>query len=149
FNPRRFLIRFLRLFAFTIAVLLLLAWTLPPVVGVYATLHPPRYRIATDPRSLPFPAEDVAFATRDGLTLRGWFGFAGAEAPVILFGHGYPATREQMIPYAAFLYQAGYNVLLFDWRAWGASDGSTTTFGLHESDDLSAAMDYLEARPDL
>jgi pimeloyl-ACP methyl ester carboxylesterase len=141
--------RFLRLLAFTVAVLLLLDWTLPPIAGVYFTLHPPRYRITTDPHNLPFPVEDIAFRTRDGLTMRGWFGFAHADSPVILFGHGYPATREQMIPYAAFLYAAGYNVLLFDWRAWGESEGTTTTFGLHESDDLSAAMDYLLTRPDL
>jgi len=146
---RRVLRRFLRLLTFTVAVLLLAGWIGAPVALVNATLHPPRFPIAADTSSLPFPVEPVAFRTPDGLTLHGWFGHTSPTAPVILFGHGYPANREQMVPYAAFLYAAGYNVLLFDWRAWGESEGTLTTFGLHEVDDLRGALDYLQARPDL
>jgi dipeptidyl aminopeptidase/acylaminoacyl peptidase len=146
---RRFLRRFLRLLTFTLAVLLLAGWVSAPLALVNATLQPPRFPVTTDTGSLPFPVEPVAFRTPDGLTLHGWFGYVGPTAPVIHFGHGYPATREQMVPYAAFLYAAGYNVLLFDWRAWGESEGTQTTFGLHEVDDLRGALDYLQARPDL
>ena len=146
---RSFAARLARAFLVTVTLLLLLAWTLPPVVLVYWTLHPPRIPVRTPLRALPFPATPVAIPTRDGLVLRGWLGIADAAAPVILFGHGYPATREQMIPYAAVLYQSGYNVLLFDWRGWGESDGATTTFGEHESDDLSDLMTALQRRPDL
>jgi len=146
---RRFLGRLARAFAVTVAVLLLLGWTLPPVVGAYLTLHPARPPLRADVAQLPFPVEPVAFPAADGVVLRGWFVRAAADAPVILLGHGYPANREQMIPQAAFLYQAGYNALLFDWRAWGSSGGTMTTFGLHEVDDLRGAMDYLSARPDL
>jgi dipeptidyl aminopeptidase/acylaminoacyl peptidase len=146
---RRFLRRFLRLLTFTIAVLLLAGWLGAPLALVNTTLHPPRFPVAADTRNLPFPVEPVTFRAADGLILHGWFGYTNAAAPVILFGHGYPANREQMIPYAAFLYAAGYNVLLFDWRAWGESEGTLTTFGLHEVDDLRGALDYLQARPDL
>jgi len=54
-----------------------------------------------------------------------------------------------MIPQATFLARAGYRVLLFDWRAHGESEGTMTTFGRHEVDDLRAALDYLQHRPDL
>ena len=146
---RRFLGRFLRLLTFTLVVLVLLGWLLTPVMFVQATLHPARTALQMDPATLPFPVEAVAIPAPDGVTLRGWFGYRARAAPVILFGHGYPATREQMVPHAAFLYQAGYNVLLLDWRAWGESGGDATTFGLRESDDVRAALDYLETRPDL
>ncbi|HUS17633.1 MAG TPA: alpha/beta fold hydrolase, partial [Chloroflexia bacterium] len=141
--------RFLRRLMGTLVTITLLTWLLVPVVMVGVTLHAPRIPLQNTAQSLPFPAEDVAFRTRDGLTLRGWLARAGAGAPVILLAHGYPANREQMIPQAAFLYEAGYSVLLLDFRAWGTSDGDRTTFGLRESDDLSAAMDYLTARSDL
>lgn len=146
---RRFLGRFLRLLTFTLVVMGLLFWLLTPVMLVHATLHPARTSVRTDPATLPFPVEAVAIAAPGGVTLRGWFGYRARRAPVILFGHGYPATREQMIPYAAFLYEAGYNVLLLDWRAWGESGGDATTFGRRETDDVRAVLDYLETRPDL
>jgi dipeptidyl aminopeptidase/acylaminoacyl peptidase len=146
---RRFLVRFLRLLAFTLVMMVLLFWLLTPVMFVRATLYPARTPVRTDPATLPFPVEAVAVPAPDGVTLRGWFGYRARAVPVILFGHGYPATREQMIPYAAFLYDAGYNVLLLDWRAWGESGGDATTFGLRERDDVRATIDYLETRPDL
>jgi dipeptidyl aminopeptidase/acylaminoacyl peptidase len=146
---RRFLGRFLRLLAFTLGTMALLFWLLTPVMFVRATLHPARSPLQTDSATLPFPVEAVAIPAPDGVTLRGWFGYRARTAPVILFGHGYPATREQMVPYAAFLYAAGYNVLLLDWRAWGESGGDATTFGLRESADVRATLDYLETRPDL
>ena len=146
---RRFLVRFLRLLTFTLVMMVLAFWLLTPVMFVRATLHPARTTVQTDPATLPFPVEAVAIPAPDGVTLRGWFGYRARTAPVILFGHGYPATREQMIPYAAFLYDAGYNVLLLDWRAWGESGGAATTFGLRERDDVRATLDYLESRPDL
>ena len=154
-----------RLLAFGLAVLLGMAWVAPPVVFVYKSLYPARLplRFPDTPPALPgaapaggpaTPAPDVAleavnFRTADGLTIRGLFGRAGAAAPVILLGHGYAANREQMLPQAAFLTAAGYSVLLFDWRAHGASDGALTSFGYYEAGDVRAALDYLESRPDL
>ncbi len=165
FVPRRFLRRFIRMLLLTWAGLILIAWVGAPAGLIYLSLTPPRWPVlhqlgmpgsldqvtiqTHDLGTLPFPAEAVAFQTPDGLTLRGWFVRAGADAPVILLGHGYPGTREYMIPYAAMLYQAGYSALLFDWRAMGESQGERVTFGLHETDDLRGAINYLEARADL
>src|SRR5689334_24043359 len=84
---RRFLNRLARAFAVTVVVLLVLGWTLPPVVGAYLTLHPPRPPLRADVAQLPFPVEPVAFPAADGVVLRGWFVRAAADAPVILLGH--------------------------------------------------------------
>lgn len=138
-----------RLVLIGVLTVVLTAWGLGPVLFVYSSLHPARQTLVTNPQTLPFPVEPVAFRTADGLTLRGWLGRQAAPAPVILLGHGYGNTREQMIPHAVLLYAAGYSVLLFDWRGHGLSDGTSTSFGLHEVDDMRAALDYLAARPDL
>ena len=50
---------------------------------------------------------------------------------------------------AAMLHRNCYNVLLFDWRAHGESDGERTTFGYEEVKDLAAALDYVSSRPEV
>ena len=165
FVLRRFVRRFIRTFILIWVLLIVGAWVGAPMALTYLSISPRTWTTLKqwgapidtdqhtlqilDPRDLPFPAEAVAFRTPDGLMLRGWFGRASATAPVILLGHGYPGNREFMIPHATMLYQAGYSVLLFDWRSMGESEGGRVTFGLHETDDLRGAIDYLEARPDL
>jgi len=43
--------------------------------------------------------------------------------------HGYGSLREEMLPHAEYLHRAGYNALLFDFRAGGESDGDAVTIG--------------------
>jgi dipeptidyl aminopeptidase/acylaminoacyl peptidase len=146
---RRRIVRLLRLAVFTLVAIPLTVWLLTPIVVVYNILHPRHVAVTTTLSQLPFPAENVSIQASDGVTLRGWFARRSATAPVILVGHGFENTRANMIPYGDFLYQDGYSVLLLDWRAWGDSGGDMTTFGRRESGDISAALDYLTARPDL
>jgi fermentation-respiration switch protein FrsA (DUF1100 family) len=54
-----------------------------------------------------------------------------------------------MLDVAAMLHRNCYNVLLFDWRAHGESDGDRTTFGYEEVKDLAAALDYVSSRPEV
>jgi fermentation-respiration switch protein FrsA (DUF1100 family) len=41
------------------------------------------------------------------------------------------------------LHTAGFNVLMFDFRAHGRSGGQRVTYGMYEKEDLLAAIDYL------
>jgi len=43
-------------------------------------------------------------------------------------------------------FQEGFDVLQFDWRAHGASDGTRTTLGVREVLDVQGAVDFLQAR---
>jgi pimeloyl-ACP methyl ester carboxylesterase len=54
-----------------------------------------------------------------------------------------------MLPWARFLFAAGYNVLLFDERGCGQSEGWGITLGAREPDDVAGAVRYLEGRSDL
>lgn len=56
--------------------------------------------------------------------------------------------RSQMLPWVSWLSEAGFNLLLFDLRGCGVSDGATCTIGMHERLDLIGAVDYLFGRPD-
>ena len=70
---------------------------------------------------------DIEFVS-GGVTCRAWLytPTASAEplAPCIVMGHGLGGTREGSLePYAKRFAQAGFYVLVFDYRNLGASDG--------------------------
>lgn len=102
-------------------------------------------------------AEEITFTTREfsdrkqgeTLTLAGWF-IPGAtkDAPVFIVLHGKGDNRIGVIKYAGMLARAGYTVLAYDHRHHGASEGRVATYGYYEGYDVSAAIDYLEARGD-
>jgi uncharacterized protein len=60
-----------------------------------------------------------------GATLRGWlFEPSITPAPAVVMAHGFSATRHMTIDkYAEAFWSAGFAVLLYDHRGFGASDG--------------------------
>lgn len=72
--------------------------------------------------------KDVAFESK-GLTCRGWLYLpdqieAGRKVPTIVMAHGFSAVKEQALPgFAERFAEAGFGVLLFDYRYFGSSDG--------------------------
>ncbi len=95
---------------------------------------------------------NVVFQTLDGqLNLRGWWINAQSEkalATVVLV-HGQGMNR---LPYGLNtvdlldeLSATGVSVLTFDLRSSAESDGSLASFGYMESDDVLAALAYVEA----
>lgn len=137
--------------AWAVGVLLVGSTVLAAAVSWEAAdraVHPPRSHPPVTPASRGLAYEEVRFATEDGLTLRGWWMPAGADAPVVVFLHGYAASKAQSLAVAPFLHRAGYAVLAFDFRAHGASDGDHTTLGLEETRDLRAALAWLATRED-
>jgi fermentation-respiration switch protein FrsA (DUF1100 family) len=94
---------------------------------------------AIGPAPAGLDAVEVAFPSRSGSQLRGWFvpGRPGKGAVLLL--HGVHANRLAMLPRARFLHALGYAVLMPDFRAHGESSGNHTTFGALESRDANAA----------
>lgn len=121
------------------------------VVVVAATLFVFKVdRPITEPlRTLAFDSggvEQVEFRSQDGLSLRGELLGGGRRGPVVLFGHGYRASRRQGDPLAAALLKRGASILQFDFRGSGSSQGSFTTLGALEERDVAGAIRFLEAR---
>jgi len=119
-------------------------------------VRPERRVVSCTPESVGITVwEDVEFLTRDGLMLRGWFVPPAPDAPVdtggasVVCAHGTGAHRGVLLPQAALLHRVGYGVLLFDFRAHGASDGQVSSFGFHEIHDLHASVAYLRSRADV
>jgi fermentation-respiration switch protein FrsA (DUF1100 family) len=93
--------------------------------------------------------EPVSFKTSDGLDLRGWFfGFSGGKpGATILVFNGNAGNRAYRASLASALREQGLQVLLFDYRGYGANPGSPSATGLAR--DARAARDYLTGRSDV
>ena len=98
--------------------------------------------------SLPagLSATAVTFASASGNRIRGWFIPGLPHHGAVLLLHGVHANRLAMLPRARWLHDLGYSVLLIDFQAAGESDGKAVTFGYRESQDASAALDWLKVQ---
>jgi len=79
----------------------------------------------------------------DGLKLRAWLVRGEPAKPSAIVIHGLGDSLESYLDHAALFRKRGYSVLLVDLRGHGASEGSHTTLGARESDDVRAGMQYL------
>jgi dienelactone hydrolase len=118
------------------------------------------------PQDVGMPSEDVAFASADGVALRGWFVHRAdsdsAPAPAIVLVHGWTWNRcgnragavlfmdDRTIDFLALaqvLHRAGFHLLLFDLRNHGESAAAPpVTNGIHEARDFIGAMAFLRGR---
>jgi len=115
----------------------------------YAATVPLMRRREPDPPDSPanhdLPGEEAQFPSRDGLLLGGWWIPAAGDARgTVVLCSGQNGSLDKDIPQAVPLQRAGFNVLLFDFRAHGRSQGDLVTLGALEQADLFGALDYLE-----
>jgi len=107
---------------------------------------PPRFPRWRDPADAFLYYQDVTLTTADGLDLAAWYVPAlEPDAASVLLTHGLFDSKWTMLRLVPWLHEAGYNVLLFDFRGHGASDKRPTTIGPEEAWDVQAALDWLDA----
>ncbi|MBI4521740.1 MAG: hypothetical protein HY701_12940, partial [Gemmatimonadetes bacterium] len=89
--------------------------------------------------------EPVAFNSRaDGIRLAGWaIPSPGDHAVVLIHGIDSDAWAGAALDLARTYHDAGFEVLLFDLRAHGRSEGERVTLGRLERGDVAAAVDLL------
>ncbi|MFQ5615400.1 MAG: alpha/beta hydrolase [Anaerolineales bacterium] len=116
-------------------------------------VHPGRTQATRTPADLGITAwEGVRFPSADGLELSGWFipsDPQSGDGATLIFVHGLANNREGLLDEAALLASHGYGVLLFDLRNHGQSQGTVTTLGYAEVDDVRGAVSYLLNRPEV
>src|SRR5258706_10167145 len=109
--------------------------------------QPHRVRVLT-PDQLGLAYDEVRFKTRDGLELYGWFIPAkGPALGTVLQLHGNAENISTHFASLAWMPARGFNVFIFDYRGYGASEGEPTLAGAQI--DIDAAMQALLARNDI
>jgi uncharacterized protein len=111
-----------------------------------AAIHPLHTVPKRDPSAFGLSFEDVRFETSDGVRLAGWLMPHPAARGNVLFCHGHGRNRGHVAGLLPTLHGLGLNVLAFDFRGHGDSDGHTSTFGHREVRDVLAAVAYLRQR---
>ncbi|MBK5931843.1 alpha/beta hydrolase [Halochromatium salexigens] len=126
----------------TLALLAVLAASLIPL-GVHLGFRAPRVPATRSPAALGLAFETVRILTVRGRTLTGWLLPAADATRTVIILHGWGSNAEQMLPLAQPLHQAEFNVLLFDARNHGASDGDSFSSLPRFAEDLGAAITWL------
>lgn len=128
------------------AVLLLavLSGCMPASWGAGALLHPYR-RHVTMPR--PAGAEDLEVQSA-GVRIRGWrFRHSGPARGTVIYLHGSADNRTSGVSVAERFTRRGYDVIAYDSRAHGESEGEACTYGYYEKQDLRRVIDAVEPGP--
>jgi pimeloyl-ACP methyl ester carboxylesterase len=126
-----------------------LLWAAVPAVRAVTLVGNWAGRGAPDAAQVGIPVHTVSFAALDGTRLSGWLALASPHAPTVILVHGFKGSRRDMLPWAHFLFAAGYNALLLDDRGCGQSEGWVSALGTREADDVVGAVRYLQRRRDL
>ena len=121
-----------------------------------------------DPKNYDLDYENVTFTAEDGVELSGWL-IKGDSDKVIIQSHfGVQCSRSGYTPegkgfikgadedvcflrQAKYLNQAGYTVLMYDFRNHGSSDPGTVPYvswGSEEAKDIIAAVNYIATHAD-
>tara|TARA_Y100000310_G_scaffold68970_2_gene64307 strand:- start:14931 stop:15785 length:855 start_codon:yes stop_codon:yes gene_type:complete len=127
-----------KLFLFLIAFILFYS-----LLQFLVSTHPPRYTDPTTPETLGLSYKPVSFTTTDNILIKGWLIHSPKAKGTIIIGHGYPFDKGNILQVVTFLYPA-YNLLLYDHRYFGESEGKITTVGIRETKDVQAAVQFVQ-----
>lgn len=116
------------------------------LLTLYMGIHPTKFKTGTTPDKLGLKYENISFTTSDNLLIKGWFiPSKNKTDKTIIITHGYPFDKNNIIGGTSFLAEK-FNLLLFDFRYFGESEGSYTTIGFKEKKDFLAAVDWLKKK---
>lgn len=131
--------------AFAVVVLLGLVLFWPRLLRHFTYMGRPLALEHRAPDVWGYSGEEITFRSSDGVLLHGWW----LPAPVpknqrcgtLLFLHGNAGNLGSQAGLVADLTRYGLDVLVFDYRGYGASQGAATEEGIYR--DAAAAYDYL------
>ena len=101
------------------------------------------------PEDLGLDYEPIEFNPRNepSITLRGWWLPSQESLGTIIAAHGIDANRAGDLPLMRDLVDAGFSVLVFDFRGHGQSDVVPLGAGYFEVNDVDGAMNDSRGAP--
>jgi uncharacterized protein len=112
----------------------------------WTVTHPLHTVPKRTPAAFGLEYEDIYFHTADGIKLSAWLVPHEQPRANVIFCHGHGRNRGHVAGFLELLHSLGCNVLAFDFRGHGDSQGHTSTFGDREVKDLVAAASWISER---
>lgn len=138
--------RLLKFTAFGFAIILIMYIGIS-IYGAIKAMEIPRLPLKDSPSSVGLNYEDVSFTSHDdGAVLRGWYLASKREHVIIIVNGGYENRLDANVDtlgLANDLVNNGYDVLLFDLRGRGESEGKGLALSNIER-DIGGAVDYIK-----
>jgi uncharacterized protein len=111
---------------------------MPPSWGAGALLHPGK-TVARDSSSRP---HETIWFNGSGVRLKGWwFKTAEPRRGTMVYLHGVADNRGSSASIADPFLPRGFDVVAYDSRAHGESEGDACTYGYYEKADLGRVLD--------
>ncbi len=132
----RVLIKFVTLLVAGLLILNVFMYFFQP-----SMLFMPYRDIDATPESWGMRYSHVEIKTEDNIKLHGWFIPAKDSNKVILFSHGNAGNISNRGDSIKIFHELGLNVLIFDYRGYGKSEGHPHEQGLYQ--DVYAVWTYL------
>jgi pimeloyl-ACP methyl ester carboxylesterase len=127
-----------------IPVGVLLSITALLLIAIHLGFRAPRNRERGTPGDFGFDYRQVTIPTLGNRQLFGWLLPVASSNTTLIILHGWGGNAELMMPLAIPFRRAGLNVLLFDARNHGSSDGHSFSSMPKFAEDLGMVIDWLK-----
>ncbi len=109
----------------------------------------PTQDVPATPATWGFRFEEANFKSKDGTKLSGWLiANRGKQSKgTVVFSHGAAGSMGHHLGFVMWLAEAGYHVLIYDYRGYGKSQGKVSRRG--SVDDAKAALEFVSNHSDL
>jgi fermentation-respiration switch protein FrsA (DUF1100 family) len=131
------------------AAVALVAWTILIMILEEKFIYFPQkypHGAYDEARSIP-NLRDCWVTTEDGIKLHGWFAPAESAKATLVLSHGNGGNLSHRYLLMRSLLQHHFNVLMYDYRGYGRSEGTPSEEGLYR--DGRAFYDYVLTLPEV
>lgn len=109
---------------------------------LFTGVNIPRPENKGTPADYQLPFETFRFPGYGGHSLEAWHIPHPSAHSIVLMFHGHANVKSSLLPMAAVFHELGYAALLVDFYGSGGSSGDSTTVGVYEADDVTAAFHF-------
>lgn len=128
--------------ALTIAILIVALWWALRAFE-RTNIYIPSRTLEAKPTDIGLQYEDVELITEDGVSLHAWFVRSDRPIATLVFCHGNAGNISHRLDSIRLFHELNLNVLIFDYRGYGRSDGRPSEEGTYR--DAQAAYAYAKS----
>lgn len=123
-------------------------WTFGPGVWCYfkITRQAGRKTFSSLPGDFGYAYSELRVKGEGGVELAVWYIPAKDKVGVVIASHNLGGNKSSAFTYLRPYVEAGYSLVMYDFRGHGDSEKACCTLGFHETQDLLALTDYVSSQ---